>query len=77
MAPPEQFTMPAQHRVGPDQQQKVPQSVFGEVVEQAGEDRTVAVGEGRLAGLTLQDQQLVPEHQDLDVLVSVAHRQEA
>ncbi len=53
MAPLEQVAMPAQHRVGADQQQKVPQSAFGEVVEQAGEDGTVAVGEGRLADLTL------------------------
>ncbi|CDR17572.1 predicted protein [Streptomyces iranensis] len=54
----------------------MPQSVFGEVVEQAGEDGTVAVGEARLADLTLQDQQLVPEDEDLDVLLFVAHRQE-
>ncbi|AGP59300.1 hypothetical protein M271_39595 [Streptomyces rapamycinicus NRRL 5491] len=53
MAPLEQVAMPAQHRVGADQQQKVPESVFGEVVEQAGEDGTVAVGEGRLANLAL------------------------
>ena len=66
-----------EHRLGPDQQQKVPQPVFGEVVEQAGEGSAISVGEGRLAHLTLQDQQLVPEHQDLDVLFSVAHRQEA
>ncbi|GAA2334937.1 hypothetical protein SVIO_027380 [Streptomyces violaceusniger] len=46
MASPEQFTMPAQHRVGPDQQQKVPQPVFGEVVEQAGEGSAISVGEG-------------------------------
>ncbi|MEU1665299.1 hypothetical protein ABZ547_17095 [Streptomyces sparsogenes] len=58
--------MPAQHRLGADQQQKVPQSVFGEVAEQAGQDGTVAVGEARLADLTLQDQQLVPEDEDLD-----------
>ncbi|MCG0284533.1 hypothetical protein L4B83_05915 [Streptomyces sp. PSAA01] len=36
MAPPEQFAMPVQDGLGADQQQKVPQSVFGEVVEQAG-----------------------------------------
>ncbi|MER7795583.1 hypothetical protein [Streptomyces sp. NPDC097640] len=77
MAPVEQVAMPVQHRVGADQQQKVPQSVFGEVVEQAGEDGTVSIGEGRLADLTLQDQHLVPEYEDLDVLVFVAHRQEA
>ncbi|MFT9474497.1 hypothetical protein [Streptomyces sp. 11-1-2] len=56
MAPPEQLTMPADDRLGADQQQKVPQSVFGQVVEQGGEDGTVAVGEGRLADLALQDQ---------------------
>ncbi|MEU5646400.1 hypothetical protein [Streptomyces milbemycinicus] len=76
MAPPEQLPMPAQHRLGADQQQKVPQPVFGQVAQKAGEDGTVAVGEARLADLTLQDQQLVPEYEDLDVLVSVAHRQE-
>ncbi|MBI0380089.1 hypothetical protein JBE27_28415 [Streptomyces albiflaviniger] len=69
--------MPVQDGLGADRQQKVPQSVFGEVVEQVGEGGTVAVGEGRLADLTLEDQQLVPEDEDLDVLVSVAHRQEA
>ncbi|MFD8381424.1 hypothetical protein ACFV2X_23295 [Streptomyces sp. NPDC059679] len=77
MAPPEQFTMPVQDGLGADQQQMVPPSVFGEVVQQAGEDGTVAVGEARLADLTPQDQQLLPEYEDLDVLVSVAHRQEA
>ncbi|NIY69255.1 hypothetical protein [Streptomyces malaysiensis] len=77
MALPEQVAMPAQDRVGADQEQKVPQSVFGEVVEQAGEDGAVYVGEGRLADLALQDQQLVPEYEDLDVLFSVAHRHEA
>jgi hypothetical protein len=53
MASPEQVTMPAQDRVVPDQQQKVPQILFGEVVEQAGEDGAVSVGEGRLADLAL------------------------
>ncbi|MEU4897296.1 hypothetical protein AB0B12_32125 [Streptomyces sp. NPDC044780] len=77
MAPLEQVAMPAQDCVGADQQQKAPEPVFGEVVEQAGEDGTVAVSEGRLADLTLQDQQLMPEYEDLDVLLSIAHRQEA
>ncbi|WP_230993967.1 hypothetical protein [Streptomyces endocoffeicus] len=78
MALPEQVAMPVQDRVGADQEQKVPQSVFGEVVEQTGEDGAVCVGEGRLADLLAsQDQQLVPEYEDLDVLFSVAHRQEA
>ncbi|MFT9474791.1 hypothetical protein [Streptomyces sp. 11-1-2] len=54
----------------------MPQSVFGQVIQKAGEDSAITVIEGRLVDLTLQDQQLMPEHQDLDVLASVAHRQE-
>jgi hypothetical protein len=46
-------------------------------MEQAGEDRAVGVHKGGLADLALQDQQLVPERKDLDVLVSVVHRQQA
>ncbi|WP_236076513.1 hypothetical protein [Streptomyces coffeae] len=53
MASPEQFPMPAQHRVGADQQQKVPQPVSGEVVEQASEDSAITVVDGRLANLAL------------------------
>ncbi len=75
MASSEQFAMPVQDGLGADQQQKVPQSVFGEVMEQAGEDGTVA--SVKLGLLTLQDKQLVLEDEDLDVLVSVARRQEA
>ena len=58
-----------------DQQQKVPQSIFWEVVEHAGEDDAVHIDKGRLPGPALQDQQLVPEYEDLDVLLT--HRQEA
>ncbi|MFT9474378.1 hypothetical protein [Streptomyces sp. 11-1-2] len=47
------------------------------MVERAGEDGAVSVGEGRLAGPASQDQQLVPEYEELDVFTSVAHRQEA
>ncbi|ADI04582.1 hypothetical protein SBI_01461 [Streptomyces bingchenggensis BCW-1] len=56
MAPPEQLPMPAQDRLGADQQQKVSQPVFGEVVEQSGKDGAVSVGEGRPADPALQDQ---------------------
>jgi hypothetical protein len=41
-------------------------------VEQAGEDGAVGVGEGGLANLALQDQQLVTQGQDFDVLLSVS-----
>ncbi|WP_406359317.1 hypothetical protein OHB56_00530 [Streptomyces sp. NBC_01635] len=47
------------------------------MVEQAGEDGAIGVGEGGLANLALQDQQLVSERKDFDVLVAVAHRQQA
>lgn len=44
--------------------------------EQTGEDGTIGVGESGLAGPALQDQQLVPQSKDLDVLVTVTHRQQ-
>ncbi|MFD0035672.1 hypothetical protein ACWGDS_30520 [Streptomyces sp. NPDC055059] len=47
------------------------------VVEQAGEDGAVGVVERGLADLALQDQQLVPQCQDLDLLAPVALRQQA
>ncbi|MFD8929604.1 hypothetical protein [Streptomyces mirabilis] len=46
------------------------------MVEQAGEDSAVGVFEPGLADLALQDQQLVPQRQYLDVLPPVAHRQQ-
>jgi hypothetical protein len=74
VAPLEQVAVPAQERVGAYQQQKVPQLVNRDVMEQAGEDGAVGVGERGLADLALQDQQLVPQRQDFHVLVAVAHR---
>jgi hypothetical protein len=47
------------------------------VVEQSGEHGAVGGGERGLAGLALQDEELVPQGKDLDVLVPVAHRQQA
>ncbi|SOF02062.1 hypothetical protein SAMN05446589_9132 [Streptomyces sp. OV198] len=69
--------MPAQDRVGVYQEQEVPQLVFGELVQQAGEDRAVGLGEHRLLGLALQDKELVAQRQYLGVLVAVVHRQRA
>jgi hypothetical protein len=69
--------LPSQDRVRAYQQQELAQLVHQEVMEQVGEDRTVGVREGGLAGLALRDQQLVRERRDLDVLVSIAHRQQA
>ncbi|MEU6572611.1 hypothetical protein [Streptomyces sp. NPDC046805] len=72
----ERVAVPAQDRVRAHQQQEVSQLAAGEVVEQAGEDGAVGIGEGGLADLALEDQQLVSKHQDLDVFVPLTHRQE-
>lgn len=77
MAPLEQVPVPAMDGVRAYQQEKVAQLVHREVVEQAGEDSAVSGAECGLADLTLQDQQLMPQRQDLDVFVPVAHRQQA
>ncbi|MGW3045578.1 hypothetical protein ACWC9T_37425 [Kitasatospora sp. NPDC001159] len=47
------------------------------MVKQPREDRAVRVGEGGLADLALQDEELVPERKDLDVFLTIAHRQQA
>jgi hypothetical protein len=58
------------------QEQELARLVHWEVVEQPREQRTVGGGEHGLSGLALQDRQLVPQLEDLDVLVPVAHRQQ-
>ncbi|MGW9030008.1 hypothetical protein ACWGQ5_39095 [Streptomyces sp. NPDC055722] len=50
---------------------------FRTVQEQVGEDSMVGIGKPGLADLALQDKQLVPQRQDVDVFVSVTHRQQA
>ena len=47
------------------------------MVEQAGEDGAAGLGEGGSADMGLQNHELVSERKDLDVLVAVAHRQQA
>ncbi|MFB7112520.1 hypothetical protein [Streptomyces sp. NPDC056190] len=47
------------------------------MVEQPGEGAGLGIGEGGLADLALQYKQLVPQGEDLDVFVAVAHRQQA
>jgi hypothetical protein len=76
VAPFEQVAMPAQDRVRAYEQYELAQFVRRKVVEQAGEHRAVGVGERGLADLALQDQQLVPQREDLDVFVPLAHRQQ-
>jgi hypothetical protein len=46
------------------------------VVEQASKKEPVVRGEGGLECLASQDGELVPPHQDLDLLVAIAHRQQ-
>jgi hypothetical protein len=73
----EQVAVPAQDRVGAYQEKELVQLVDREVVEQAGEDGAVGLGEGRSADMALQNHELVSERKELDVLIAVAHRQQA
>ncbi|MFD3558283.1 hypothetical protein ACFWVU_01235 [Streptomyces sp. NPDC058686] len=68
--------MPPHDRVRAYQQQELAQLVHRELVEQAGEDSAVGVGERGLGDLALQDEQLVPQGEGLDVFIVVAHWQE-
>ena len=68
--------MPAQHGIGLHQQPEPAKNVAWEPVQQGGQERPVAGQEPRpgVAQLPLQDHDLVAQHQDLRVLVPVAHR---
>jgi hypothetical protein len=74
----EQVTMPAQDRVGSDQQPQAPQAGPGKLVQQRGQPRPV----GRVepyplpVEVALQHRELVPEGEDLRVLVPVAAGQQ-
>lgn len=57
------------------EEQKVSQPVHRGVVEQAGRNNSVGVGECGPADLALGDQQLVPQREDLDVQVRGALHQ--
>jgi hypothetical protein len=72
----QQVPVPAQHRLGPDQQPQPAEHVAREPVQQGGQERPVAGQEPRpgVTQLPLQDHDLVAQRQDLDVLVPVAHR---
>ena len=63
--------MPAQYRLGPDQQPEPAEHVAWEPVQQGGQEHPVARAEPRpgLAKLPLQDRDLVAQGQDLHVLV--------
>jgi hypothetical protein len=68
MAPLDQVAVPAQDRVRA-YQQEVAQLVLWELVEQCGGHHVIGGGERGLAGPALQNEELVPQRQDLDVLV--------
>ena len=74
----QEIALPAQHRVRPHQQPEPAEHVAWEPVQQGGQERPVGGGEpqpGR-AQLPVQDRDLVTQHQDLRVLIRVAHWQE-
>ena len=70
--------MPAQNRLWTHQQPESVQRILRQPVQQGSQERPVAREEawpGR-AWLPLQDRDLVTQHQDLRVLIRVAHWQE-
>lgn len=68
--------MPTQDSLRAHQQRKVSQLTPRQEAEQSGEHEAVTGREGGLGHLALQDRQLVPQHQDLDILVTIASRQQ-
>jgi hypothetical protein len=74
----EQVAVPAEHRIGADQQPDAAGQAVGESVQQGGQERPVGRGEPRpgRAELPLQDRDLVTQHQDLGVFVQVASWQQ-
>ena len=73
----ERVTVPPQDRLRTDHQHEPPQLLPRQMVKQTGKDDAVGIGERGLADLALQHQQLMPQRQDLEVFVPVAHRQQA
>ncbi len=65
---PQQITMPTQNRVRADQQREAPQRVHRQTMQQPREEEPIVPSERR----PLQHAQLMPAHQDLDVLVVIA-----
>jgi hypothetical protein len=74
----QQVPVPAQHRLGPDQQPEPAEHAAWELVQQGGQERPIARAEPRSGRdqLPLQHRDLVTQRQDFHVLVSVAHRKQ-
>ncbi len=72
----DQVTMPAQHRVRAYQQPQPTQHLRPHTVDQRRQDRPVGQGEPHLlpTQLTFQHGDMMPQRQDFDVLVPIAHR---
>jgi hypothetical protein len=68
--------VPPQNRVRGDDQVQLPELGPGEPVEERGQESAIRRGDTWPVDLPLQDGQLVPQRQYLDVLVNVAHRQQ-
>ena len=75
---PSEIAVPVEHRVRTDQQPHTAQRLGHQTVQQRRQKRPVGRGESRPCPtqLTLQDRDLVPQRQDLDIFVPVAHRKE-
>lgn len=75
--PGEEVAVPAQHGVRADKQPDPLQHLAGQPVQQGGQQRPVSRREPDLLSMQLsfEDGDLMPKSQDLNVLVTIAHRQ--
>ena len=74
----EEIAVPAQNRVWAHQQPQLAQDGARKLVQQRRQERPVSRSEPHFpsAEVPLQHRDLVPQREDLDVLVSIAHRQQ-
>jgi hypothetical protein len=59
------------------QRQEPAKPFHRQTTRQSGHERTIDIRERGLGDLALKNQQLMPEHQDLHVLLLLTHRQQA
>jgi hypothetical protein len=74
----QEVPVPAQYRVRAHQEPELAECVAWEAVQECGQECPVGGGEPRpgIAQLSFQHGDLVAQHQDLGVLVPVAHREQ-
>jgi hypothetical protein len=72
-------SVPVQHGLGAHQQPQSVQHLAGQAVEDSGEQHPVSGGEPDLLAVQLpfEDGDLVPEYEDLCILVTVTHREQS